>query len=79
MKAPTKLKALAYKNSEGVNIAEELKTLLARPVEAYISRLKRAIHELIIKDIRTNLKNHIPACYQSQVCRNSLSRLTVSA
>jgi hypothetical protein len=57
-----------YRDNSGINISEELKNLLERPIQAYTSRLKQAVHDLIIKDIRVNLKNHVPVCYQNQVC-----------
>eukprot|EP01127_Copromyxa_protea_P010695 TRINITY_DN2626_c0_g1_i1.p1 TRINITY_DN2626_c0_g1~~TRINITY_DN2626_c0_g1_i1.p1 ORF type:complete len:470 (-),score=85.26 TRINITY_DN2626_c0_g1_i1:74-1438(-) len=57
----------SYKSNSGVNISQELQKLIAQPVEAYTVRLKQAMHDLIIKDIRINLKNHVPVCYQNQL------------
>ncbi len=56
-----------YRDDSGVNISQELQNLLERPIEAYTERLKQAVHDMIIKDIRINLKNHVPVCYQNQV------------
>jgi len=55
--------------SDGANISEWIRVLLTEPVDAYVSRLQQAVHDVILKDLQHNLKNHIPNCYRNQLTK----------
>jgi len=46
--------------------------MLETAVENYTERLYRAVYNLLLKDIKMNLKNHIPLCYRSQFDREAM-------
>jgi hypothetical protein len=49
------------------NISSELDKLLEFPILEYCEKLHKAIYSIVLKDIKLNLKYHIPLCYQSQL------------
>lgn len=61
-----------------VDVSGELKTLLEASVAAYVDRLQRAVHDVVLKDVKLNLKNHVPRCYQSQLNQEATLHIAFS-
>jgi hypothetical protein len=53
--------------NSAANISHELDKLLEIPILEYCEKLHKAIYSIVLKDIKLNLKYHIPLCYQSQL------------
>jgi len=49
------------------NISNEIERLLQESISDYADKLHKAIYSIVLKDIKVNLKHHIPLCYQSQL------------
>eukprot|EP01125_Pyxidicula_operculata_P000634 TRINITY_DN1062_c0_g1_i2.p1 TRINITY_DN1062_c0_g1~~TRINITY_DN1062_c0_g1_i2.p1 ORF type:complete len:526 (-),score=126.05 TRINITY_DN1062_c0_g1_i2:167-1744(-) len=55
------------KPNSTINIQSSLRGLLEEPLKSYHEKLQKAVHDIVRKDIQSNLKFHIPLRYQSQV------------
>jgi len=67
---PTDLRRLSRefkRPNSTANISLELDKLLETPIIEYCDKLHKAVYSIVLKDIKVNLKYHIPLCYQSQM------------
>jgi len=62
----------------GCNVSGELGRMLGVVVDAYVERLGRAVYAVVLKEVKTNLRNDIPLCYQSQVDHETLVYMAYS-
>lgn len=50
-----------------MNVSTELMILTEPEITFYLSRLQEAVYDIVLKDIKLNLRHNLPACYQSQL------------
>jgi len=61
-----------------VNVSAQLYILSEPEILSYIERLKEAVYDIVLKDLKLNLVNNIPACYQSQLNKDNKLYLAYS-
>lgn len=52
------------------NISLELRGLLETSIASYCQNLQKAVHDIVLRDVKYNLRAQLPACFQGQLDRD---------